>query len=216
MLAASKVQILIGVAAQDADVLSRFAESHRVVFFNVASRAPALRAACRRYTFHVEAGDSMYANALINARSPTNARVAMWSPSLSRYGASQINDRYRVKYNAPMDAGAWAGWVAVKIASEAALRTQSSNPAAILSYLEAPTTTFDGHKGWPLSFRRTDHQLRQPLYVLSGGSPGARASVRDVPELRTIAGGSSAPANAEQALDALMAKSAPRCGWQSQ
>jgi len=216
LLGTSKVQILIGLAAQDADVLSRFAESHRVVFFNVVSRAPALRAACRRYTFHVEAGDSMYANALMSARSPGNAHVALWSPSLSRYGASQINDRYRVKYDTPMDAGAWAGWVAVKIASEAALRARSSNPAAILSYLEAPTTTFDGHKGWPLSFRRTDHQLRQPLYVVSGGSTGARANVRDIPELRTIAGGSSAPANAEQALDALMAKSAPRCAWQGE
>jgi hypothetical protein len=31
--------------------------------------------------------------------------------------------------------------------------------------LERETTRFDGHKGQPLSFRRWDHQLRQPLYA---------------------------------------------------
>lgn len=212
LLAERKIQVLIGSSPDNAETLSRFAESHHVVFFNVASRAPALRAACRRYTFHVEAGDSMYANAAARGRTSlaTSPNVALWAPTLERYGASQINDRYRAKYQRPMDGGAWAGWVAVKIASEAALRARAANAAAILSYLEAPTTSFDGHKGWPLSFRAADHQLRQPLYVAARRSP---SGMRDVPELSSIAGGSSANASANQALDALMPKSAPRCTW---
>jgi len=36
-----------------------------------------------------------------------------------RYGASQINDRYRDKYGAGMDEGV-AGWAAVKFVAEAA------------------------------------------------------------------------------------------------
>lgn len=212
LLAARKVQILIGSSPQDAEVLSRFAEANRVIFFNTASRAPALRAACRRYTFHIEAGDSMYANAANRVNAPPNATV-LWAPTLERYGASQVNDRYHAKYRAPMDGGAWAGWVGVKIASEAALRVRSANAAAILSYLEMPSTNFDGHKGWPLSFRAADHQLRQPLYVVSPRS-GARGGARDVPELSTISGGSTAASNPVRALDALMPKSAPQCRWQ--
>lgn len=213
LLAERKIQVLIGSSRDNAEALSRFAETHHVVFLNVASRAPALRAACRRYTFHVEAGDSMYANAATRSRaaSPsTSPGVALWAPTLERYGASQINDRYRAKYHRPMDGGAWAGWVAVKIASEAALRARAANAGAILSYFEAPTTSFDGHKGWPLSFRAVDHQLRQPLYVAAHASP---SGVRDVPELSSIAGGSSANTSANQALDALMPKSAVRCRW---
>ena len=212
LLAARKVQVLIGSGADDAEALSRFAEAHRILFFNVASRAPALRTACRRYTFHIEASDSMYAAAAKRVGSAQNAGL-LWAPALERYGASQINDRYRVRYAAPMDGGAWAGWVAVKIAAEAALRARSANAAALLSYLEQPATTFDGHKGWPLSFRSADHQLRQPLYVVSSRSAAPRGGVRDVPELSAIAGGSAAAANAEQALDALMPKSVPRCPW---
>ncbi|HJP60550.1 MAG TPA: ABC transporter substrate-binding protein [Gemmatimonadaceae bacterium] len=211
LLANRKVQILIGSAAQDVEVLSRLAESHRVIFFNIASRDPALRSACRRYTFHIEADDSMYADAAKRVSAMPSAAV-LWAPTLQRYGASQINDRYRAKYGAPMDGAAWAGWVAVKIASEAALRARSANAAAILAYLETPSTNFDGHKGWPLSFRAADHRLRQPLYVVAAQTSGARG-LRDVPELSAIAGGASAVSNPNQALDALMPRSRARCAW---
>jgi ABC transporter substrate binding protein (PQQ-dependent alcohol dehydrogenase system) len=97
------------------------------------------------------------------------ANTVLWAGTLERYGASQINNRFRARYQTPMDGGAWAGWVAVKIAAEAALRAHSVKAGAILSYLETPSTTFDGHKGWPLSFRSWDHQLRQPLYAVAAG-----------------------------------------------
>ncbi|HEV7595311.1 MAG TPA: ABC transporter substrate-binding protein [Gemmatimonadaceae bacterium] len=198
LLSVRQVQVLIGVSAADADLLSGFAESHHILFVNAASRSRALRAACRRYTFHVEATDAMYENAAAAAKHApiiTNTNdsglragsrpdsVTLWGPSLQRFGASQINDRYRDKYQLGMDGFAWAGWAAVKIASEAALRTRSTSPAKLVSYLESPATQFDGHKGWPLTFRIADHQLRQPLYtatLLDGG--GYRLT--DVPELR--------------------------------
>ena len=218
LLVQRKVQILIGSSARDADALSRFAESRHALFFNVASRAPALRAACRRYTFHIEASDSMYANAVRRASRqtlPSTASAVLWAPSLVRYGASQINDRFRSRYHASMDGAAWAGWVAVKIASEAALRARSGNAGAMLSYLESGTTSFDGHKGWPLSFSSADHQLRQPLYVVPAAGSRAGGTPRDVPELSAIAGGSAAAADAKQALDALIPTHAPRCAWSS-
>ena len=108
-----------------------------------------------------------------------------------------------------MDGSAWAGWVAVKIAAEAALRARSVRPTALLAYLESQSTSFDGHKGWPLSFRSTDHQLRQPLYVVAP-SPKAREGTQDIPALGALAAGG---ANANQLLDALMPRSMPRCAW---
>jgi ABC-type branched-subunit amino acid transport system substrate-binding protein len=161
-----QVHVLIGTSANDADALSRFAESRGILFFNVASRASALRAACRRHTFHLE----------VASTGNGSDTLLLWNPTLERFGAAQINDRYRRKYGIPMDGQAWAGWAAAKIASEAALRAHSTNPAKLLAYLESPEGRFDGHKGIPLTFGAADHQLRQPLYSRDANEIQDRAS----------------------------------------
>jgi ABC-type branched-subunit amino acid transport system substrate-binding protein len=230
---ARKVHILIGASAADADALSRFAEAHHILFLNAASRSQDLRATCRRYTFHVEATDAMYGNAAkaashwpvsisANAAGPVSGSghdsVILWGPDLQRFGASQLNDRYRDKYHSGMDGSAWAGWAAVKMGTEAALRTRSTSPAKLLAWLESPATQFDGHKGWPLTFRLADHQLRQPLYVAKlMGAGGYR--YRDVPELRdasSLGGRNSSGAPNRTLLDSLIASpDVPICRWRS-
>jgi hypothetical protein len=116
-----------------------------------------------------------------------------------------------------MDGNAWAGWAAVKIAAEAALRTGSNDPVKLLGFLESPTSQFDGHKGWPLTFRIADHQLRQPLYVVSRDtSAGSHQLLRDVPELRATSSASSSPdvRRTSQVLDRLISgPTVPRCPW---
>ncbi len=213
LLSARKVQILIGASAADADALSRLAESRHVIFLNTASRAESLRSACRRFTFHIEATDAMYTNA------SRLHSVVLWGPGLQRFGASQLNDRYRDKYHEGMDGNAWAGWAAVKIAADAALRAQSAAPARLLAYLESPSTEFDGHKGWPLTFRLADHQLRQPLYIVVTKTTGGRRvqSYEDVPELRAVR--EDAPPDdsetlaSDRALDALIGTTGAACHW---
>jgi hypothetical protein len=91
------------------------------------------------------------------------ATVAVWHPDLFRYGATQLNERYRRAHGAGMSSAAWASWIAVKLVAELALRGGGSDLAARLSDVRA---RFDGHKGVPLSFRPEDGWLRQPLYVL--------------------------------------------------
>ena len=149
----------------------------------------------------------MYANAGRgrDARSRAGDSTVLWLGSLEKYGASQINDRFFKNYHVTMDGSAWAGWIAVKIVAEAALRAQSTRSAALLSYLEATSTTFDGHKGWPLSFRAGDHQLRQPLYVVARSPEKAQRGFRDIPQLSSL---SVAGANANQLLDQLMPRTA--------
>jgi ABC-type branched-subunit amino acid transport system substrate-binding protein len=90
---------------------------------------------------------------------PGEARIEDWHPSLERFGATQLNQRYRERFGSPMDSLAWASWFAVKAAAETALRNAVERIG---------TSGFDGHKGVRLRFRPDDHVLRQPLYVVAG------------------------------------------------
>lgn len=88
--------------------------------------------------------------------------VVGWDGALEKYGAAQLNDRYRGRWGAPMSDAAWRGWLAAKIAWEAALRGPR-DPAALARWLASPAARFDGHQGVPLSFDAR-HRLRHPRY----------------------------------------------------
>lgn len=223
---ARKVQVLIAVAPGDVDGVARFAEDHHLIFLDVAARDMGARNACRRHSFHIEANELMYSNAArqfaANGNAHPNARakssVALWDSHLERFGASQLNDRYAAAAKRAMDGPAWAGWAAIKIVSEAALRAGSADPTRIIAYLEAPTTQFDGHKGWPLSFRLADHQLRQPLYIVvpaSAASAAGSPRVIDVPDLRSVSTNGPDDRSTVNALDRLSAGGTVRCAWSS-
>lgn len=135
------------------------------VIVNAASGDDALRgASCSARLFHVTPSDAMRRDA-----SPTDDVVA-WDPALERFGADTLNQRFRSRFGRMMDEDAWCGWMAVKVLWESALRVRSAAPDRLSEFLSRDTTQFDGHKGRPLSFRRWDHQLRQPLYVRRGES----------------------------------------------
>lgn len=150
-----------------AGALAEASARRGVVFLNAVSPDDALRrGSCSEWVFHVAASDAMKAS----APSGSAGTVEMWHPDLFRYGAGELNDRFR-NTGAPMASAAWATWMAVKIAWESFLRTDGS-ARSIAAHLAAATTHFDGHKGVPLSFRPWDHQLRQPLYVVrDAGDP---------------------------------------------
>lgn len=183
------------VSATDASTtaeLASAASAHGIVLLNVLSGADALRGErCARLAFHVAASDRMRADARARwdrQRTGTSAPspgVELWDASLERYGAAQLNDRFRAQYRRSMDSAAWAAWMAVKAAWEAAQRLRAIDGPALAAYLARETTRFDGHKGVPLTFRPWDHQLRQPLYLVAsdpnGGSPAARRVVGTVP-----------------------------------
>jgi hypothetical protein len=84
-----------------------------------------------------------------------------WLPSLERFGASELNERFSRRFGRAMTADAWAGWVAAKAAAEAGLR--SARPTGPATAESLRTLHFDGHKGVPLYF--DEHlTLVQPLY----------------------------------------------------
>jgi hypothetical protein len=143
----------------------------RALFLNVGATGDALRAACRPHAFHVTASEGMR-RAARAAAGTADGGLALWHASLVAYGAAQLNDRFRARFGRGMTSPAWAAWVAVKIAAEAALRVRGVAPAALAGYLARPGVRFDGHKGRPLTFGARDHQLHQPLYLVRAGAAG--------------------------------------------
>jgi ABC-type branched-subunit amino acid transport system substrate-binding protein len=104
----------------------------------------------------------------------------LWHPGRTRYGAAQLNERFARHWDRRFTAPAWAGWMAVKIVWETVLRSGIQRPDALISALRSRRTEFDGYKGMPLTFRPSDHQLRQPIYIMDG-RPGALTEAGDVP-----------------------------------
>lgn len=95
----------------------------------------------------------------------------VWHPSLTRYGAREVNERYEARFDQPIDEIAWAGWLAVKLIAEALLRDPETPPLERVAAVE-----IDGHKGVVLYFE--NRRLVQPLYRVSG--EGAAARVEEI------------------------------------
>lgn len=91
--------------------------------------------------------------------------VLGWHHELERFSARELNARFRRRFNAPMTEASWGAWAALKLVGEAVVRAGAGDGAALVAFMES-APPFDGHKGEALTFRRWDHQLRQPLYVV--------------------------------------------------
>ena len=66
-----------------------------------------------------------------------------------------------------MDSPAWAAYQAIKILFEAASFGGTTEGNKLVEYFESPQSVFDVWKGIGVTFRPWDHQLRQPLYLVS-------------------------------------------------
>jgi ABC transporter substrate binding protein (PQQ-dependent alcohol dehydrogenase system) len=139
--------------------------------------------------FFIEPSDAMYAAA---ARVAGTANIVTWHSTLERYGAAQLNDRFRSATGRQMDGAAWCGWFATKVVLESSLRMRGKGAAGLREHLIADDTQFDGHKGAPLSFRASDHQLREPVYSLVPGKPP-----QDIPDF------ARSPGTARDLLDTI-------------
>ncbi|HEY5062007.1 MAG TPA: hypothetical protein VII52_10755 [Gemmatimonadaceae bacterium] len=175
-----------GDTTDDCASLSEAASAARVLHLNVGCSADDLRGAgCRPETFHVMPSDAMLRDAVALSGHPADAWAAAWDPSLVRFGADTLNQRFRARFRQSMTADAWTAWVAIKMLWEASLRTRATDSGAIDAYLRAESTQFDGHKGRPLSFRSWDQQLRQPVYVVARGTAGATRVIAELPAATT-------------------------------
>lgn len=146
-------------------------------------------------------------------------RAALWEPTLDAYGARELNARHTARWGRPMDASAWAGYQAIKIATEANLRTASLSGRDLATWLSDSATVFDLHKGIGASFRPWDRQLRQSLYLVQIAAAGDGGTELDRLKARAALTG-ELPAiympgtDPVERLDQIgdMARDTPRCG----
>ena len=110
---------------------------------------------------------------------PRSASLA-WSPSLQRFGAEQLNERYQKRFDREMDEQAWAGWMAVKIVVDAVLKKETTDACTLERYL-ITDARFDGHKGVPLFFDPQTRELVQPLFEARASGEPATVENRRAP-----------------------------------
>lgn len=230
------VVAIVGNGSADwSGMASREAESRRVVYVNIGCCDDRLRAACSGETFHVQASNAMYLDALAAGVAPKGrwgiagpdagliararraveksggsvagsailgpgaapavdvfpadvdaicvanpedpyalvggdpsrvVRPALWHHDLAEDGADQLNAGYVSRFRRPLDSAGWAGWFAVTMLCDAALRGRVGGAAAVAEVLRSTEEGFTGCKGATLTFRSWDHQLRQPVYLV--------------------------------------------------
>ena len=104
-------------------------------------------------------------------------RAVAWHWTLERYGAPQLNQRFRRLAGRDMTSDDWAGWAAVRAVVEAVAQTGSANPAPVQAALRSPELTIDLYKGVRGSFRDWNGQLRQPVLLATSNAVIAIAPI---------------------------------------
>jgi ABC transporter substrate binding protein (PQQ-dependent alcohol dehydrogenase system) len=88
-----------------------------------------------------------------------------FSPVAEQWGTTQLHARFERLAGRRMGLVDYAAWAAMRSIGEAAIRTGSSDPAAIAAYLRGPDFLLAGFKGQGQSFRPWDGQMRQPILI---------------------------------------------------
>ena len=111
---------------------------------------------------------------------------ASWHFSLERYGAPQLNERYRsFKAGDPLSAqismtdAEFAAWSAVKLISNSINSRQKRDDLNLLSVLQDPASQVDLYKGTRGSIRHWNNQLRQPVLL---ATPDAVIAIAPMPK----------------------------------
>jgi ABC transporter substrate binding protein (PQQ-dependent alcohol dehydrogenase system) len=100
-----------------------------------------------------------------------------WHRSYEQYAGMQMQHRFERFAERIMTERDYSAWIAVRAVGEAVTRSGKSDVPDIRNYLLSDAFTVAGFKGEGLSFRRWDHQLRQPLLIT-----GARSLVSMSPQ----------------------------------
>ncbi|MBV8934585.1 MAG: ABC transporter substrate-binding protein [Alphaproteobacteria bacterium] len=88
-----------------------------------------------------------------------------WARPHEQWGATQLQERFLRQAKRWMTARDYAAWMAVRAIGEAATRSKSADPAAIVSFIRSDRFELAAYKGARLSFRSWDGQLRQPVLL---------------------------------------------------
>jgi ABC transporter substrate binding protein (PQQ-dependent alcohol dehydrogenase system) len=100
-----------------------------------------------------------------------------WHYTHEQWGAIQLQNRFREQAGRWMSEEDYAAWLAVRAIGEAATRSKSVEFGKVKAFLLGDEFALAGFKGVPLSFRRWDGQLRQPVLLAADHSLVAVAPI---------------------------------------
>lgn len=86
-----------------------------------------------------------------------------WHKTVETFGAAQLQKRFEAQAKRWMNDRDFAAWVAVRSVASAVTRLRNAEPQAIRALALSPDLPLDGFKGYKLSYRPWDGQLRQPI-----------------------------------------------------
>lgn len=88
-----------------------------------------------------------------------------WHWTFERYGAPQLNQRFRKVAERDMTVEDWAGWASVRAVADALSAAGSTDRDAFVAALTSPDLSVDLYKGVRGNFRAWDGQMRQPILL---------------------------------------------------
>jgi ABC transporter substrate binding protein (PQQ-dependent alcohol dehydrogenase system) len=95
-------------------------------------------------------------------------RPTSWSPAHDQWGAIQLQNRFVEGLRRLMTEKDIQSWTAVRMIGEAAVRTNSADPALMMEFIKGPDFEVAAFKGQKLTLRDWDLQLRQPVLLDDG------------------------------------------------
>jgi ABC transporter substrate binding protein (PQQ-dependent alcohol dehydrogenase system) len=91
-----------------------------------------------------------------------------WDAAHEQWGAAQLQSRFAAMFQRRMTALDGQAWTAARMIGEAASRTQTADPKALLAFLTSPDFALAAFKGQKLTLREWNLQLRQPILLVDG------------------------------------------------
>jgi ABC transporter substrate binding protein (PQQ-dependent alcohol dehydrogenase system) len=91
-----------------------------------------------------------------------------WDASHDQWGAVQMQDRFMRQFSRRMTAVDMQAWSAARMIGEAASRTRSGEPQAMLDFFKSRDFALAAFKGQRLTLRDWNLQLRQPILLADG------------------------------------------------
>jgi ABC transporter substrate binding protein (PQQ-dependent alcohol dehydrogenase system) len=91
-----------------------------------------------------------------------------WDAAHDQWGANQLQNRFIAMFSRRMTALDGQAWMAARMIGEAASRTRSGDPKAVLAFLKGLDFALAAFKGQRLTLRDWNLQLRQPILLADG------------------------------------------------
>ena len=94
-------------------------------------------------------------------------QAVAWHRSFEQYAGTQLQNRFEKQAGRFMTERDFTAWLGVRVVGEAVTRSGKNKPEDVNAFILSPEFEVAGFKGVGLTFRKWDHQMRQPI-LLSG------------------------------------------------